>query len=93
MRGGAEAHGFAIRAQPEQRLSIGGDGLIVYELKRSISDGTTHVLFEPHDLIARPAALVPRTRASGVVGQRNLSPSRPLALDFKHPGWRFTSCP
>ncbi len=71
----------------EQRLSIDGDGLIVYELQRSFSDGTTHVLFEPHDLIARPAALVPRTRASGVVGQRNLSPSRPLALDFKHPGW------
>ena len=42
----------------EQRLSIDGDGLIVYELKRSFSDGTTHVLFEPHDFIARFAALI-----------------------------------
>jgi hypothetical protein len=92
MRGESDAHAFAIRAQPEQRLSIGGDGLIVYELKRSFSDGTTHVLFEPHDFIARLAALVPRTRAAGVVGQRNPSPSQPLALDFKHTGWRFTSC-
>ncbi len=33
----------------EQRLSVAGDGLVVYELKRSFRDGTTHVLFEPHD--------------------------------------------
>ncbi len=32
----------------EQRLSIDGDGVIVYELKRPFSDDTTHVLFEPH---------------------------------------------
>ena len=46
----------------EQRLSIDGDRLIVYELKRPFSDGTTHVLFEPHDFIARLAAIVPRPR-------------------------------
>lgn len=40
----------------EDRLSVDGDGLIVYELKRAFSDGTTHVLFEPHDVIARRAA-------------------------------------
>jgi len=45
-----------------ERLSLDGDGLVVYELKRAYSDGTTHVLFEPLDFIARLAALVPRPR-------------------------------
>ncbi len=47
----------------EERLSIDGDGLVVLELKRAFRDGTTHVLFEPEDFIARLAALVPRPRA------------------------------
>ncbi len=34
----------------EDRLSIDGDGVVVYELKHAFSDGTTHVLFEPVDL-------------------------------------------
>jgi len=45
------------------RLSLDGDGLVVYELKHPFRDGTTHVLFEPLDFIARLAALVPRPRA------------------------------
>ena len=40
----------------------GHDGLVVLELKRAFSDGTTHVLFEPQDFIARLAALVPRPK-------------------------------
>jgi hypothetical protein len=47
----------------QERLSVDGDGLVVLELKRAFSDGTTHVLFEPHDFIARLAALVPRPKA------------------------------
>ncbi len=47
----------------EERLSVDGDGLVVLELKRAFRDGTTHVLFEPEDFIARLAALVPRPRA------------------------------
>jgi hypothetical protein len=47
----------------EDRLSVDGDGLVVYELKRAFRDGTTHVPFEPNDFIARLAALVPRPRA------------------------------
>ena len=39
-----------------------GDGLVVNELKRPFSNGTTHVLFEPLDFMARLAALVPRPR-------------------------------
>jgi hypothetical protein len=46
-----------------QRLSVDGDGLVVYQLKHPFRDGTTHVLFEPLDFIARLAALVPRPRA------------------------------
>ena len=46
-----------------ERLSRDGDGLVVYELKHPFRDGTTHVLFEPLDFIARLAALVPRPRA------------------------------
>ena len=46
-----------------QRLSLDGDGLVVYVLKHPFRDGTTHVLFEPLDFMARLAALVPRPRA------------------------------
>ena len=47
----------------EQRLSVDGDALVVLELKRAFTEGTTHVLFEPEDFIARLAALVARPRA------------------------------
>ena len=47
----------------QERLSLDGDGLVVLELKRAFTDGTTHVLFEPEDFIARLAALAPRPRA------------------------------
>jgi len=36
---------------------------LVLEFKRVFTDGTTHVLFEPDDFIARLAALFPRPRA------------------------------
>ena len=45
-----------------ERLSRDGDGLVVYELKHPFRDGTTHVLFEPLDFMARLAALIPRPR-------------------------------
>ena len=45
-----------------ERLSRDGDGLMVYQLKHPFRDGTTHVLFEPLDFLARLAALVPRPR-------------------------------
>jgi hypothetical protein len=32
-----------------ERLSVDGDGLVVYQLKHPFRDGTTHVLFEPLD--------------------------------------------
>ncbi|MGK0168973.1 MAG: hypothetical protein ACI9W2_000691, partial [Gammaproteobacteria bacterium] len=36
----------------QERLSVDSDGLVVLELKRAFSDGTTHVLFEPQDFMA-----------------------------------------
>ncbi len=45
-----------------ERLSIDGDGLVVYELKHPFRDGTTHVLFEPLDFIAWPSPLWCRAR-------------------------------
>ena len=38
------------------------DGIISYELKTPYKNGTTHVLFEPLDFIARLSALVPKPR-------------------------------
>jgi hypothetical protein len=35
-----------------------------YQLKTPYSDGTTHVLFEPLDFIARLVALVPKPRVN-----------------------------
>ena len=37
--------------------------MIVYELKAPYRDGTTHVVFEPLDFLAKLAALVPRPSA------------------------------
>ena len=47
-----------------ERLSTNRAGQVVYELKHPFRDGTTHVLFEPLDFIARLAALVPRPRVN-----------------------------
>ena len=46
----------------EERLSLTAGGNVRYQLKTPYRDGTTHVIFEPLDFIARLAALVPRPR-------------------------------
>ncbi len=48
----------------EQRLSRTAHGKVRYELKTPYRDGTTHVIFEPVDFIARLAALVPKPRVN-----------------------------
>jgi hypothetical protein len=45
-----------------ERLSL-TRGNVRYALKTPYRDGTTHVIFEPEDFIARLAALVPKPRA------------------------------
>jgi hypothetical protein len=48
----------------EKRLSLTSNGNIRYQLKTPYRDGTTHVIFEPLDFMARLAALIPRPRAN-----------------------------
>jgi hypothetical protein len=51
-------------AVSEQRLSLTPNGNVRYQLKTPHRDGTTHVIFEPLDFIARLAALVPKPRVN-----------------------------
>ena len=51
-------------AVSEKRLSLTPNGNIHYQLKTPYRDGTTHVIFEPPDFIARLAALVPKPRVN-----------------------------
>jgi hypothetical protein len=51
-------------AVSEQRISFTQGGNIRYELKTPYRDGTTHVIFEPLDFIARLAALIPPPRVN-----------------------------
>ena len=45
-----------------KRLSVDNQGRIIYRYKQPFRDGSTHVVLEPLDFIARLAALVPRPR-------------------------------
>ena len=51
-------------AVSEKRLSLTGNGNVRYELKTPYRDGTTHVIFEPLDFIARLVALVAKPRVN-----------------------------
>ena len=48
----------------EKRLSLTGQGNVRIQLKTPYQDGTTHVVLEPLDFIARLAALVPAPRVN-----------------------------
>ena len=50
-------------AVSNERLSVNDRGQVVYRFKHSFRDGTTHVVLDPIEFIARLAALVPRPRA------------------------------
>jgi hypothetical protein len=51
-------------AVSEKRLSLTLAGNIRYQLKTAYRDGTTHVIFEPLDFIAKLASLVPKPRVN-----------------------------
>jgi len=51
-------------AVSEKRLSLTNQGKVRYELKTPCRDGTTHVIFEPVDFIAKLAVLVPKPRVN-----------------------------
>ena len=48
----------------EERLSLTAHGKVRYELNTPYRDGTTHVIFDPLDFIARLTALVPKPRVN-----------------------------
>ena len=45
-----------------ERMALSSSGLVRYQLKTAYRDGTTHIVLEPLDLMARLAALVPPPR-------------------------------
>ena len=51
-------------AVSEKRLSITPNGNIRYRLKTPYRDGTTHVIFEPLDFIAKLVSLVPKPEST-----------------------------
>ena len=53
-------------AVAEKRLTVTSRGMVRYELKTPYRDGTTHVIFEPLDFIAKLAGspLVPKPRVN-----------------------------
>jgi hypothetical protein len=57
------------------RIHLTGDGQVVVELRHRWADGTTHLVFDPIELLERLAALTPRPRINlllyyGVLGAR-----------------------
>ena len=52
------------RAVSVKRLALTANGQVRYELKTPYRNGTTHVIFEPLDFIAKLAALVTKPRVN-----------------------------
>jgi len=59
-------------------LSVSATGQCVYPFKNPFRDGTTHVLFNPLDFIARLATLVPRPRVNLTRYHGVFAPSSPM---------------
>jgi hypothetical protein len=55
---------IAIPAVSEKRLTLTSNGNIKYQLKTPCRDGTTHVIFEPLDCMAKLAALIPKPKVN-----------------------------
>jgi hypothetical protein len=66
---------YALRpAVGQDRLQVMPNGEVVLELGRRWSDGTTHLIFGPTELLQRLAALVPRPRINLVLYHGVLAP-------------------
>jgi len=66
----------------EKRLSLTNQGKVRYELKTPYRDGTTHVIFEPVDFIAKLAALVPKPRVNLTRYHGVFAPNRVLRRKY-----------
>jgi len=58
----------------QERLTRTADGRVLLTLKAEWSDGTTHLLFEPIELLERLAALTPHPRINLVLHHGVLAP-------------------
>ena len=58
----------------QDRLSLTADGQVRLELKHPWSDGTTHLLFDPVELLERLAVLTPRPRINLILYHGALAP-------------------
>ena len=58
----------------QDRLSVTADGQVRLELRHSWSDGTTHLLFDPVELLERLAVLTPRPRINLILYHGVLAP-------------------
>ena len=77
---------------PKGRLEERSDGKLLLKLKKRWSDGTTALLFEPVELLARLAAMLPKPGSNaisyhGVIGaraawRREVVPSSPLTVSL-----------
>jgi hypothetical protein len=61
-------------AVAQERLHLTEEGRIVLTLKAAWADGTTHLVFEPLELLERLAALTPRPRINLIVYHGVLAP-------------------
>jgi hypothetical protein len=76
---------YALRpAVGQERLHVTPDGQVVLELRRRWANGTTHLVFDPVELLERLAALVPRPRINLVLYHGVLAPRA---------GWRSAIVP
>ena len=77
---------YALRPPVAQdRLQLTDDGQVRLELRRPWADGTTHLLFDPVELLERLAALTPRPRISLILYYGVLAPRaawRSLVVQF-----------
>ena len=77
---------YALRPPVSQeRLELTGDGQVQLALRRRWVDGTTHLLFDPVELLERLAALIPRPRINLILYYGVLAPRaawRSLVVQF-----------
>jgi hypothetical protein len=62
-----------------ERLALTASGQVRYTLKTPYRDGTTHIVLEPLDLMARRAALVPKPRMHLTAVSRHVCPAQSVS--------------
>jgi hypothetical protein len=72
----------------QDRIQVTGEGQVLLHLRRRWSDGTTHLVFDPVELLERLAAITPRPRVNVILYYGVLAPRakwRPLIVPGARP--------